>query len=79
MINEPDIDAILQGAKRQVALAKLHEFERQAYRIGEFTRFGLLPRVVAGDLLHNIACANGLIVTHGTEHITSIVWNGLEG
>lgn len=78
MSNAPDMEAILRDAQRQVALAKLHEFERQAFRIGEYVHFGFVSRTDAGDILHNIACANGLIGTHGTELIQNILWNGLE-
>ncbi len=50
MSNEPDTGALLLDVKRAMAIAKLVEFENQAYRVGDIVFTRLLGRAAAGDV-----------------------------
>ena len=51
MSNKPDISVLLLEVKRAIATAKMAEFERQAYRIGDIVSTGLLGPALAADVL----------------------------
>ena len=61
MSNEPDISVLLFEVKRAIATAKMAEFERQAYRIGDVVSCGLLCRALAAGVLIDAAVSNGLV------------------
>lgn len=75
--NQPDIRALIVSVRRSVAIAKLAEFENQAYRLGDYVSTDLLPRPVAADVLLDAAIANDLVRIHGDDFIQQIIADGL--
>ena len=75
--NQPDIRALIISVRRSVAIAKLAEFENQAYRLGDYVSTDLLPRPVAADVLLDAAIANDLVRIHGDDFIQQIIADGL--
>jgi hypothetical protein len=73
-----NLTALRLDVRQAVALAKIAEFENQAYRIGHVVRTGLLSRAPAADLLLDVATSNGLVAEQGDDIIQSIIANGLE-
>ena len=62
----------------KVALAKLAEFENQAYRIGDLVRLSILRRADAADMLHEAAIYNSLIFEYGADRIQKIIADAFE-
>jgi hypothetical protein len=60
-------------AWRAVANAKLQEFRRQAWRLADLTRRGLVPKAAAVDRLWEIAIAHALVRAHGEDRIQMII------
>jgi hypothetical protein len=79
MSNEPNVDELLRDVKRCIALAKITEFENQAFRLGDFVNVKLLPAAKASEILYDAALANGLVREHGDEIIQSIMAAGMKG
>jgi hypothetical protein len=77
MTNEPNVDELLRGVKRAIAIAKLVELEYQAYRLGEFVHVKLLPVTKASEILREAALANNLLDEHGEDFIQAIIAEGL--
>jgi hypothetical protein len=77
---EPAINltALRTDVRRAVAIAKIAEFENQAYRLGNVIALDLINRRVAADLLLSVAVSNGLVDAHGADLIQSIISDGLE-
>ena len=76
MSNEPDITALLLEVTRAIATAKMAEFERQAYRVGNIVSTGLLGRAMAADVLLDAAVSNGLVREHGDDTVQTIIARG---
>ena len=76
MSNVPDLSALLLDVKRMIAIAKMAEFERQAYRVGEIVSNGLLGRAMAADVLLDAAVSNGLVSEHGNEIVQALIAKG---
>jgi hypothetical protein len=77
MTNEPDINAVLIDVRRTIATAKIAEFERQCFRLGDIIRTKLLIRPVASDILLDAALSNNLVREHGEDIIQEIIAEGL--
>jgi hypothetical protein len=73
-----NLTALRLDVRQAVALAKITEFENQAYRLGHVIATGLLNRTSAADLLLNVAECNGLVREHGDDFIHDIIVSGLE-
>jgi hypothetical protein len=73
-----NLPALSQDIRRAVAVAKIAEFENQAYRLGHVVRMGFLEIVEAADLLLEIATSNGLVAEQGDDIIQSIIANGMD-
>ena len=73
MSNEPDISALLLDVKRAIATAKMAEFERQAYRVGNIVSTGLLGRAIAADVLLDAAVSNGLVGEHRDDIVQALI------
>lgn len=73
-----NLTALRIDVRQAVALAKIAEFENQAYRLGHVMASGLIDRTAAADLLLSVAESNGLVHEHGDDFIQSIVVCGLE-
>lgn len=76
MSNEPDISVLLLKVKRAIATARMAEFERQAYRVGDMVSTGLLGRTIAADLLLDAAISNGLVSEHGDDIVQALIAKG---
>jgi hypothetical protein len=79
---EQQLDAyrpVIISVRRAVAIAKLTEFENQAFRLGNYVTNELMPRPVAGDALYDVALANDLLKIHGGDVIQGIIAAGLGG
>lgn len=74
-----NLTALRLDVRQAVALAKIAEFENQAYRLGHLMAAGVIDRTTAADLLLSIADSNGLVREHGDDFIQSIIVCGLEG
>jgi len=72
-----NLTALRLDVRQAVAVAKIAEFENQAYRLGHVIATGILDRTNAADLLLNVAESNGL-VQHGDDFIQSLIVAGLE-
>jgi len=68
--------ALSQDVKRAIANAKLAEFKRQAFRVGDIVLKGLLGRAIAADMLFDSAVSNGLVSEHGEDIIQALVAKG---
>lgn len=76
MSNEPDISALLLDVKRAIATAKMAEFERQAYRVGDIVSTGHLGRAIAADVLLDAAVSNGLVDEHRDDIVQALITKG---
>lgn len=76
MSNEPNIIALLLDVRRAIATAKMAEFERQAYRVGDIVSTGLLCRAIAADVLLDAAVSNGLVCEHGDDTVQALIARG---
>jgi hypothetical protein len=64
-----NLTALRLGVGQAVAIAKIAEFENQAYRLGNVIASDLLDRKSAADLLLSVAESNGLVGEHGDDFI----------
>lgn len=76
MNNEPYVSALLLEVKRAIATAKMTEFERQAYRVGDIVSTGLLGNAMAADVLLDAAISNGLVSEHGDDIVQALMAKG---
>ena len=76
MSNELDIGLLLLEVKRAIATAKMAEFERQAYRVGDIVSTRLLGRSIAADVLLDAAVSNGLVGEHGDDIVQTLITKG---
>ena len=74
-----NLTALRLHVRQAVAVAKIAEFENQAYYLGHLVSGGLLGRTPAADLLVCVAESNGLVREHGDDLIQSIIVSGIEG
>jgi hypothetical protein len=74
LISEP---ALRVDVMREVATAKIAEFENQVYRLGWLIAAGVLDRADAADLLLSVADNNGLVQEHGGDFIQEIIARGV--
>ncbi|MGB3445206.1 MAG: hypothetical protein WBA48_00730 [Xanthobacteraceae bacterium] len=74
-LDEPYV--LIVSVRRSVAIAKLTEFEHQAFRLGEHVSMNVLPRPLAADALYDVAIANDLTSIHGDDLIQAIIAAGL--
>ena len=77
----PSTDVILSSGlskdvKRAIAIAKLAEFKRQAFRVGDIVLRGLLSPAIAADMLYDSAVSNGLVSEHGEDIIQALIAKG---
>ena len=79
MSNEPDVSAILTHVRREISIAKLSAFEFEAWRVGEYVFFGLLPRGTAADMLHDVASSNGIVAEWGLDKVQSVIAAAFKG
>jgi hypothetical protein len=73
-----NLTALRVDVRQAVAIAKIAEFENQAYRLGNVIASDLLDKKNAADLLLSVAESNGLVREHGDDIIQSIIVSGLE-
>jgi hypothetical protein len=73
-----NLTALRVDVRQAVSIAKIREFENQAYRLGNVIATGLLDRKNAADLLLCVAESNGLVREQGDDLIQSIIVSGLE-
>jgi Trk K+ transport system NAD-binding subunit len=78
MSNEPHTIALSLDVKRAIATAKMAEFQRQAYRVGDIVSTGLLGHAVAADVLLDAGVSNGLVTEHGDDIIQALIAEGFE-
>ena len=76
MSNEPDISVLLFDVKRAIATAKMAEFERQAYCVGDIVSAGLLGPALAADVLLDAAVSNGLVTEQGDDIVQALIADG---
>jgi hypothetical protein len=74
----PNVPAELRDARREIAIAKLTEFDFQCQRIGALVREDFVSAADAADVLYDAAIANGLVRVHGEQTIQSMLAAGLE-
>ena len=79
MSNPPNLTAIELHVRREISVAKLNTFEFEAWRIGEYVYFGLVPRTTAADLLHRIATADGIAVEWGADKVQAVISEAFKG
>ena len=73
-----NLQALRLDVRQAIATAEIAEFENQAYRLGHVIATGLLVRAAAGNLLLDIATAQGLVRVQGDDVVQSIIANGLD-
>lgn len=73
-----NLTALRLDVRQAVAIAKIREFENQAYRLGNAIVADLVGRRNAADILLSVAESNGLVREHGDDFIQSIIVSGLE-
>ena len=71
-----DITAALQGARRNVAIAKLSQFEVESRHLGAMVSRNQDRKREVVDCLYDIATANGLAATHGGTLIEELIAAG---
>jgi hypothetical protein len=67
-----DINAAIHDARCNVAIAKLTQFENEAFRLGGMARRSPHCRRKIVDGLYDIALVNSLLTMHGGELIESL-------
>jgi hypothetical protein len=78
IISETDsVTAAIRDARRNVALAKLSQFELEATLLGGMAQCNPHRRRDVVDSLYDIATANDLLSTHGST-IEELIVAGLE-
>ena len=75
--NQPDIRSLITSVRRCVAIAKVAEFEHQAFRLGDYVSNGIISASFAADTLQEVAFSNDLVRAHGDEFIQAIIADGL--
>lgn len=78
-IGNTDIIAALRNARRNVAIAKLSQFESECANLGGILSQSPHYRRQIVDCLYEIATANSLLSTHGGPLIEGLISGGLEG
>jgi hypothetical protein len=73
-----DITAAFRDARRNVAIAKLSQFEIEAGRLGEIAQRNPHRKREVVDCLYDIATANSLLSAHGGALIEDLIAVGLE-
>ena len=78
IIETDDITAAMRDAGRNVALAKLSQFEIEAALLGGMAQRNPHRKQEVIDRLYEIATANSLLTTHGGALIEDLIAVGLE-
>ena len=73
-----DITAAMRDAGRNVAIAKLSQFELEAALLGGMVHRKPHRKQEVVDCLYDIATANSLLTTHGGALIEDLIAVGLE-
>jgi hypothetical protein len=71
-----DITAAMRDARRNVALAKLSQFETECLHLGAMASRNPRRKLEMVDCLYDIALANGLSTTHGGALIEDLIAAG---
>ena len=73
-----DVAGAIRDARRNVAIAKLSQFEQECLNLGGLVQRNphCKPQVV--DCLYDIATANSLLTAHGGALIEDLIAVGLE-
>lgn len=74
-----DVTAALRDARRNVAIAKLSQFETECDCLGAMAERNPHRKREIVDVMHDIATANGLAGTHGEELVSEIIASALSG
>jgi hypothetical protein len=74
-----DITAAMQDARRNIAIAKLSQFEEESLRLGAMAIRNPHRKQELVDCLHGIATANGLLRIHGGSLVEGLILAGLAG
>jgi len=80
-VTPPDVDDVtlaLRNARRNVAIAKLSQFETECMDLGSIAALHPHRRREVVDCLYDIATANSLLSTHGGALIEDLIACGLE-
>jgi hypothetical protein len=73
-----DVTAAMRDARRNVAIAKLSQFEIEAGLLGGMAQRNPHRKQEVVDCLYDIATANSLLTTHGGALIEDLIAVGLE-
>jgi hypothetical protein len=73
-----DITAATVDAKRNVAIAKLSQFELECLNLGGMAQRNPHRKQEVVDCLYEIAVSNSLLTTHGGALIEDLIAVGLE-
>lgn len=73
-----DVTAAIRDARRNVAVAKLSQFEIEAALLGGMAERNPHRKREVVDCLYDIATANDLLSTHGGALIEDLIVVGLE-
>jgi hypothetical protein len=73
-----DISAAMRDARRNVAIAKMSQFEIEAAVLGGMTQGNPHLQQMVVDCLYEIAVANSLLSAHGGALIEDLIAVGLE-
>lgn len=74
-----DVTAAMRDARRNVAIAKLSQFEAECDHLGAMAERNPNRKREIVDCLSDIALANGLATTHGELLIEDIIAAALSG
>ena len=73
-----DITAAMRDARRNVAIAKMSQFEIECVLLGGMAQRNTHRKREVVDCLYEIALCNGLSGTHGGTIIEELICAGLE-
>ena len=74
-----DVTAAMRDARRNVATAKLSQFETECDCLGAMAERNPHRKREIVDCLHDIAIANGLATTHGDVLVHALIAAALSG
>lgn len=74
-----NITAAMRDARRNVALARLSQFELESLRLGGMVQRNLHRKQEIVDFLYDLATANSLLRVHGGGLVEDLIAAGFEG
>ena len=74
-----DITAAMRDARRNVAIAKMSQFETECIHLGAMAERNPRRKREIVDCLHDISIANGLAAAHGEPLIEDMIAAALSG